>query len=326
MALRHGCSRARLPTFPSLPRRKPAGRRAKVLWKYRPAPVTTPARFHRSAPLSGPCIMRLAIMLLIFWGSTCLVAHAADEPAARVARSHIQPVGEIAAAERSTPWAGLVTVRAPAVLREQFRLERGAGLVVEQVAPGCVAERAGFKRHDVIVAVDGQLLLLPEQFVTLLESSGDDAPLECRVLRGGVETMISLRHVPAPSTTAMGLLKPAESSLALVPRKPAAVATVMQLPDGSLQQRDTDYLVKLTGGDEPKLIVQDGRGRIIFNGPIDTPEQRSLVPPEARSRMEGLERLVAQQHALKAATGLAERAKPPKARIGALDIKPVEIK
>ena len=42
--------------------------------------------------------------------------------------------------------------------------------------------------------------------------------------------------------------------------------------------------------------------------------------------MEGLERLVAQQHALKAATGVAERAKPPKARIGALDIKPVEIK
>jgi hypothetical protein len=270
--------------------------------------------------------MRLAIVLLLSWGSSCLLARAADEPAARVARSHIQPVGEIAAAEQSTPWAGLVTVRAPAVLREQFRLERGAGLVVEQVAPGCVAERAGLKRHDVIVAVDGQLLLLPEQFVTLLESSGDDAPLECRVLRGGVETMISLRHAPALATAATGLLRPAESSLALVPRKSAVVATVMQLPDGSLQQRDTDYLVKLTGGDEPKLVVQDGRGRIIFNGPIDTPEQRSLVPPEVRNRMEGLERLVAQQQALKAATGVAERATLPKARIGALDIKPVEIK
>jgi len=270
--------------------------------------------------------MRLVIVLLAFWGSTCLVAHATDGPGGRVARSHIQPVGEIAATERSAPWAGIVTARAPAVLREQFRLERGAGLVVESVAPGSIAERAGLKRHDVIVAVDGQLLLLPEQFVTLLEASGDDAPLECRVLRGGVETMISLRHAPAPTTAAMGLLKPADSTLALVPRKQASVATVTQLPDGSLQQRDTDYLVKLTGGDEPKLVVQDGRGRIIFNGPIDTPEQRSLVPPEARSRMEGLERLVAQQEALKAATGVAGAAQPPKARIGTLDIRPVEIR
>ncbi|MEI6241363.1 MAG: PDZ domain-containing protein [Planctomycetia bacterium] len=270
--------------------------------------------------------MRPAIVLLISWGSTCLVAHAADDTPGRVARSHIQTVGEIAAAERSTPWAGLVTARAPAVLREQFRLERGAGLVVESVAPGSVAERAGIRRHDVIVSIDGQLLLLPEQFVTLLEASGDEAPLECRILRGGVETMVSLRKVPAPATAAMGLLKPAESTLALVPRKQASVATVMQLPDGSLQQRDADYLVKLIGGDEPRLVIHDGRGRIIFNGPIDTPEQRSLVPPEVRSRVEGLERLVAQQQALKAATGVAGKAPRATARIGTLDIQPIQIK
>lgn len=270
--------------------------------------------------------MRLVIVLLVFWGSTSLVVRAADGPGGRAPRSHIQPVGEIAAAERSAPWSGIVTARAPAVLREQFRLERGAGLVVESVAPGSVAERAGIKRHDVIVAVDGQLLLLPEQFVTLLEASGDDAPLECRVLRGGVETMVSLRHVPAPATLAAGLLKPADSTLTMVPRKQASVATVTQLPDGSLQQRDADYLVKLTGGDAPKLVVQDGRGRIIFNGPVDTPEQRSLVPPAARSRMEGLERLAAQKQALQAATGAAEAFQPPKARIGSLDIRPVEIR
>lgn len=270
--------------------------------------------------------MRLATVLLLFWGSTCLVTRAAEDSPTRVSRSHIQPVGEIAAAERSTPWAGLVTARAPAVLREQFRLERGAGLVVESVAPGSVAERAGLKRHDVIVSIDGQLLLLPEQFVTLLEASGDDAPLECRVLRGGVETMVSLRKAAVPAPAAMGLLKPAESALALVPRKQPSVATVTQSPDGSLQQRDADYLVKLTGGAEPRLLVQDGRGRIIFNGPIDTPEQRSLVPPEVRSRVEGLERLVAQQQAIKEATGVAGAPKPAKARIGSLDIQPVEIR
>lgn len=275
--------------------------------------------------------MRLAIMPLVLCGSASLAALAADGPSDRPPRSHIQPVGEIAAAKQATPWAGLVTARAPAVLREQFRLERGAGLVVESVAPGSVAERAGLKRHDVIVSVDGQLLLLPEQFVTLLEASGDEAPLECRLLRGGVEKVVSLRKEVVSPRAVTHRLKPAESSLALVPRKsPTSLATLMQLPDGSLQQRDANFVVKLTGGPEQRLVVKDARGRIVFNGPIDTPEQRSLVPPEVRARVEGLERLVAQQ-ATKAKdtgndTGDARPSKPPEARIGTLDINPVEIR
>jgi hypothetical protein len=122
-------------------------------------------------------------------------------------------------------------------------------------------------------------------------------------------------------------LKPAESSLALVPRKPpTALATVTQLPDGSLQQRDADFAVKLTGGPEQRLVVKDARGRIVFNGPIDTPEQRSLVPPEVRARVEGLERLVVQQATKANDTGDARPSKPPQSRIGTLDINPVEIR
>lgn len=270
--------------------------------------------------------MRLVIVSLLLWGSTTLVAMGEDDPSGRTPRSHIQPVGEIAAAERAAPWAGLVTARAPAVLREQFRLDRGAGLVVESVVPGSAAERAGLKRHDVIVSIDGQLLLLPEQFVTLLEASGEDAPLECRVLRNGIEKVISLRKEAVDAHGTTRSLKPAESSLALVPRRrSASVATITQLPDGSLQQRDADFLVKLTVGPEPRLIVKDVRGRIVFNGSIDTPEQRSLLPPEVRDRVEGLERLVAQQQALKTATESGQ-AKPPQTRIGTLGIKPVEIR
>jgi hypothetical protein len=278
--------------------------------------------------------MRLVIMPLVLCGSASLAALAADGPSGRPPRSHIQPVEEIAAAEQAAPWAGLVTARAPAVLREQFRLERGAGLVVESVAPGSVAERAGLKRHDVIVSVDGQLLLLPEQFVTLLEASGDDAPLECRLLRGGVEKMISLRtEIEGPRAVGRSL-RPAESSLALVPRSsPNAVATVTTMPDGSLQQRDANYVVKLMVGSEQRLVVKDARGRIVFNGPIDTPAQRSLVPPQVRGRVEGLERLVAQQQESKdrgvgrdAGPGDAGSSEAPQARIGALDIKSAKIR
>lgn len=255
------------------------------------------------------------------------VSGRADElPAGRAPRSHIQPVGELAAVQAS-PWAGLVTSRAPAVLREQFRLERGAGLVVDSVAEGSGASRAGLRQHDVLVSLDGQLLLLPEQFTALLEGSAADAALECRLFRGGVEQTISLKPAaPASRPATAAALKPAASTLDLLPRKPAVgVAMVTELPDGSLQHRDADYVVKLSPGPEPRLIVRDARGRIIFNGPCETPEQQSLVPPEVRSRVAGLERFRVRRldRAGDATGGEASR---PAARIGALDIDPVEIR
>jgi len=314
--------------------------------------------------------MRPAFAPLVLCGSASLAGLAAAEPAGRTPRSHIQPVGEIAAIERATPWAGLVTTRAPAVLREQFRLERGAGLVVESVAPGSAAERAGLKRHDVIVSLDGQLLIMPEQFrlergaglvvesvapgsaaeraglkrhdvivsldgqllimpeqfVMLLQESGGDAPLECRLVRGGVEKAVSLRdQAGRPGAPARGPEPPDPAPAPAVRRPPTAMGTVMQLPDGSLQQRDADYVVKLTGDHERRLVIKDARGRIVFNGPIDTPEQRSRMPPDVRGRVESLERLLAQRGATEEATA-AGPANPAPARIGALEIDPVEIR
>ncbi|NBW95973.1 MAG: hypothetical protein EBR28_04375 [Planctomycetia bacterium] len=101
---------------------------------------------------------------------------------------------------------------------------------------------------------------------------------------------------------------------------------MMQLPDGSVRQRDADYVLKLSAGAEARLVVQDARGRIVFNGPIETPEQRSLMPPAVRERVEGLERLVAQREALRQKPAEKDPASPAPVRIGTLDIAPVEVR
>ncbi|NDC53718.1 MAG: PDZ domain-containing protein [Planctomycetia bacterium] len=271
--------------------------------------------------------MRLAFVLVLVLGSVAGLpgAGAADAPPPGQPRSLIRSVGEIAAAERDKPWAGLVTSRAPEVLREQFRLDRGAGLVVESVAAGSVAEKAGLQRHDLLVSVDGQLLILPEQLTMLLEASAADAPLECRLFRAGVERTVSLAKRPAAAPE--GGLKPAQSALDLLPRKrQPPVGTVTRLTDGTLQRRDADYTVKLTPGEEPRLVVRDARGRIVFNGPIDTPEQQSLVPPDVRGRVGELERLAARQAEGGPAEASAGRDRPPAVRIGRLEIEPIEVR
>jgi len=280
--------------------------------------------------------------------ASLLAAETVSKPDQGPPRSHIQPVSEIAA--ESPLWVGLTTSRAPAVLRQQLAMERGAGLIVEEVAAGSVAEKAGLRQHDVLVSLDGQLLVLPEQVMILLEESGKDAPLACRVIRGGKESEFPLRvrsmaAMPSRGRAALKpaapALKPTASALALLPAKsatplrPAApgtpaktaptTGTVRQLSDGSLLQRDPDFVIHLTGGSETTLVVKDARARIVFNDAIETPEQRSLIPTAVRSRVENLEKLLVQRDVQPVIT--EESANPsPVSQIGTLDIEPIKLR
>lgn len=300
--------------------------------------------------------------------------HSATDAAASPRRSHIQPVGEVAAASGNTDTLGLRLARASEVLRQQLALARGAGLVVEEVIPGSVADKAGFKRHDVLVLLDDQMLLLPEQLAALLEASDGPAAPECTVLRGGAKVTIPLgqpgRNVPpslpatakavgpaarpttaqpslpprrqtaAKPSTSPGLRAPA-SALAivqppptgqpvrpgqktpLIPAVPAAAAGTASTQaaaraaapaEETLLREDDDFHIKLSRGDQTRLVVLDPRGRILFNDEIDTPERRSLVPPAVRERVEAMERSL--EPVTKAAT----------AEIGRLDVSPIELR
>ena len=273
-------------------------------------------------------------------------------------RSHIQSVGEVVAASRHSETLGLRLSRASEVLRQQLALARGAGLVVEEVTPGSAADKAGFRQHDVLVLLDDQMLLLPEQLAALLESSNGTATPECTLLRGGTKVTIAIGEprrsgqltvasspVPAqplpvvrqtaakPSTTPR--LRAPASALALVQAdrsgRPtqATVQASASLPatgsgqptgrqvvsaDETLVRQDPDFQIKLSRGNETRLIVLDPHGRIVFNDEIDTPEQRNLVPPAVRQRVDDMEK------SLETATH------GPAAEIGRLDAAPIEIR
>ena len=248
-----------------------------------------------------------------------------DAPLRGQRRSHIQSVGELAAAAtRDTDELGLRLSRASTVLRQQLALARGAGLVVDGVTPGSRAARAGFKQHDVLVMLDDQLLLLPEQLAALLESAGTEAPLQCTVLRGGRKVKLPLAVTPAASTRpATAGLRPTASSLALVregsprpaaPRADAAgdqPARLARISSETLLRHDPDYQIRLTGGEETRVVVTDNQGRVVFNDTIDTPEGRSRMPVVVRQRVEEMEKALERQ---------------PVAEVGSLDVAPIELR
>ena len=294
---------------------------------------------------------------------------AATEATSVPRRSHIQPVGEVAAASRNSETLGLRLARASEVLRQQLALARGAGLVVEEVAPGSTAEKAGFRQYDVLVLLDDQMLLLPEQLAALLEASNGTAASECTLLRGGAKVTIALGEprpsgkptlaVPAtPATRSSAAASPARpqppavrqtaakpspsprlrapaSALALVQpdlsvqRAQDAVQASAAIPasspaqpvgqqaspaDETLVRHDPDYQIKLSRGNETRLVVLDPQGRIVFNDEIDTPEHRNLIPQAVRQRVVEMEK------------SLEAVANGPTAQIGRLDAAPIEIR
>jgi hypothetical protein len=76
-------------------------------------------------------------------------------------------------------YLGTVTSPASASMREQLKLPKGAGLVVDSVEAKSPAELAGVKQHDVIEKLNDQLLVNTDQFNALLRSmkSGDEVTL-----------------------------------------------------------------------------------------------------------------------------------------------------
>ena len=254
-------------------------------------------------------------------------AAAAAEPP----RSHLQPAGEVSAAVPVDNAFGLRLERASVVLRQQLALKRGAGLVVAEVAPQSRAARAGFAQHDVLVRLDDQWLLLPEQFAALVESTERDGPLACTVLRGGREVVIPLAGAPRRTGPVPAALRPAPSALKVAApvssagTQGAVVAGVpRRVAAETLLRHDADYQIRLTGGDETRLLVSEPSGRVVFNATIDTPEGRSRMPVAVRARVEEMERLL--ENPPQRAAVATRKGERPAAEIGRLEVAPVEIR
>lgn len=299
--------------------------------------------------------------------------HAADTPEAAgrpAARSHIQPVGEVADAHRpSAPPAdatsdprsvafGLRVARMPDLLRQHLGLGHGVGLVVTDVAAASPAARCGFAVNDVLVSVDDQSIIVPEQLAILLEATGAAAPRSCTLIRNGTRLTIPLRPAPAapetplaaapaspasPATSAAPSdpppatdtkrrpLAPTASALALLPNKKKAreiakasgtqlsAGVVRSKGDAGVVQEDADYSIEVACDDEMRLVVRDARGRRVFEGVIETPEQRSGIPLAVRDRVEHLEKFLRRRLA-------GDPRQSPAVEIGSLEISPVIVK
>lgn len=121
----------------------------------------------------------------------------APNVAPRILKLAIHPTTEKAL------WLGVTTDEPDAVVRAQLGLNKGFGLLVNDVVPNSPAAAAGVKQYDILQKIDDQLIVNREQLTTLIRSH-----------KVGDEVKLGVIHAAKPQTISIKLAEhefPAEA-------------------------------------------------------------------------------------------------------------------
>ncbi|HEY2584930.1 MAG TPA: PDZ domain-containing protein [Tepidisphaeraceae bacterium] len=210
------------------------------------------------------------------------------------------------------PWVGVSVAPAPASLRHQLKVTDGVGLVVEFVQPKSPAADAGLKPFDLLLKLDDQWLINPDQFAVLIRMhhAGDEVKLTC--LSEGNERTVSVKLVEHEAARLpewdgnFAWPNPPQPPHVRPPRPaaggPFGQSSVFRMLDG---QRE--LTVTATNGHRSLHVKENGSGKVLFDGPIDTDEQRATLSPEVRRSLDDMTRLASE---FEARHGLGEGDRP----------------
>lgn len=90
-----------------------------------------------------------------------------------------------AAEEKERTWLGVGLAEPDEALVAQLGLKDGAGLVVTYVAKDSPAEKAGLKRNDILLELEGQSLVVAAQLQKLVQARKEGDKVAVKYLRGG---------------------------------------------------------------------------------------------------------------------------------------------
>lgn len=93
---------------------------------------------------------------------------------------------------------GIAVERVESALADQLALGSGEGLVIAEVKPSSPAERAGLRKHDILLKVNGKSLVGPEELRRDVEA-GLKNGMELEILRRGKRETVKVEPGATPS-------------------------------------------------------------------------------------------------------------------------------
>jgi hypothetical protein len=104
----------------------------------------------------------------------------------------IEPDGK-SARHKDVAWLGVAVEETSDALSSQLGLKPGEGLTVDLLAEGSPAAKADLRKHDVLVDLDGQMLVDPHQFRKLVRMHAEGEMIKLTYYRGGKKQTISVK-------------------------------------------------------------------------------------------------------------------------------------
>ena len=222
------------------------------------------------------------------------------EPAENV-RSEMPVVKEKGA------FLGLTTSPPNATMREQLKLPRGTGLVVDFIEKDSPADAAGLKPHDILTKLDDQVLVNFQQLAVLVRMHNPGDTVKLTYVRQGetktadaklIEKEVPVLHdenpwmMPVPGH---GMLPP--GMFEKLPQgdgwRSGSRIRVETQADGStvrtLTEKDRTLRLTITKEGQKTLVIDEGDKKGVFSGPVDTREQLNTLPEGAAEQLQRLE-------------------------------------
>ena len=98
-----------------------------------------------------------------------------------------------------TPWVGIVVQTLTPELARHFDLNEGQGVVIREVESGSPAARAGLRRGEVVLSLDGKRLRTAEEYVQRERERSSGDQLRLQVLRNNREKDVVVKTAPLPA-------------------------------------------------------------------------------------------------------------------------------
>ena len=193
-------------------------------------------------------------------------------------------------------WVGICVSAAPPELQTQLKLADGVGLVVQFVMPKSPAASAGLKPFDLLLKLDDQWLINPEQFSVLVRMHRSGDRVKLTFLREGSEQTADVKLVDHE------FVRPVDDwdGNAAWPGGPRGDSDQRPVRGHPKHERVLTWLdgnrqISVTSDDNRTVLtVREAQtDRLLFEGPIDTEEQRKKLPTEIRGALDSLSKVSA---------------------------------
>lgn len=248
----------------------------------------------------------------------------ADTPDSKTLRRLDSSTEASSATKEPVSFLGVETVPASPTLSAQLGLPQGVGLVVRAVVPKSAASEV-LKPHDILIKFDDQLLIETRQLSVLIRARkvGDEVTLT--YVRAGKEATAKLKLGERERSREFGHRGKLEHPRSWDEAGPGAPepmpphvlaeirdekhepgrdvryffrkgdtrgATAVHLDNSRLVFTDEQGTLDLEVKDGKKrLVAKDAQGGVLFEGPINSPEERKAIPAPVRARLDRMENM-----------------------------------